>query len=139
MYYKKGIGILGQLLIETHGIYAGQLNLKETTLFPFVNAIRFLAIRENIIETSTLTRIDQLSEQLFSKEHKEKYKLLFRKLLNYRLLYGNDANYEASHFLNITKLSKAKRKEIKEIIKTSLSLCYQLRRVIEKEGSYGDE
>ncbi|MCQ6281945.1 DUF294 nucleotidyltransferase-like domain-containing protein [Bacillus sp. EB600] len=139
MYYKKGIGILGQLLIETHGIYAGQLNLKETTLFPFVNAIRFLAIRNNIIEASTLTRIDLLPERLFSKEDKEKYKQQFIKLLNFRLLYGNDSNYEASHFLNIMKLSKVKKKEIKEIIKTTLSLCYQLRRLIEKEGSYGDE
>jgi len=76
---------------------------------------------------------------LISKEDQKKYKQQFIKLLNFRLLYGNNSNYEASHFLNIMKLSKVKKKEIKEIIKTTLSFCYQLRRLPEKEGSYGDE
>jgi CBS domain-containing protein len=123
IHFKKGIGIFGQFLTETHGSYAGQLHLKETTLIPFVNAIRFLAIKEKIIESSTLSRINLLTDR--SLHDKEKYKNLFIKLLNYRLLYGNDSNYEASHFLNISKLSKRHKKELKEIIKAASFLFYQ--------------
>ncbi|GAE46136.1 DUF294 nucleotidyltransferase-like domain-containing protein [Mesobacillus boroniphilus] len=33
MYMKKGVGVLGQLLVETHGAYTGAINLKETAFF----------------------------------------------------------------------------------------------------------
>jgi CBS domain-containing protein len=127
IYYKKGIGILGQLLTETHGSYTGQLNLKETMLLPFVNSIRLLAMKERIFETSTLSRINHLSEDVFSEEEKESYKHQFSTILKYRLLYGNHSDYEASHYLNIASLSKAQKKEIKEVLKTVLSLGNHLR------------
>lgn len=139
IYYKKGIGILGQFLTETHGSFTGQLNLKETTLLPFVNSIRFLAMKERILESSTLSRINRLSEEVFSEEEKESYKHQFSNILKYRLLYGNHSNYEASHYLNIASLSKPQKKEIKEILKTVISLSNQLRRLTEKEGLYGGE
>jgi CBS domain-containing protein len=133
IYYKKGIGILGQFLAETHGSFTGQVNLKETAIFPFVNSVRFLAIKEKIFETSTLSRINRLSEKVFSKEEKETYMHHFSTLLKYRLLYGNHSDYESSHYLNITTLSKVQKKEIKEILKTARSIYDQLRRLIEKE------
>ena len=139
LYFKKGIGILGQLLAETHGNFSGQLNLKETTLIPFVNSVRFLAIKEKIFATSTLSRINQLPDKIFSKEEKETYKLHFSALLKYRLLYGNHSDYEASHYVDITKLPKAQKKELKEILKTVITLGNHLRRLIEKEGFYGGE
>lgn len=127
IYYKKGIGVLGQFLTETHGSFTGQLNVKETILLPFINSIRFLAMKENILETSTMSRINRLSEEVFSEEEKESYKHQFSTILKYRLLYGNHSNYEASHYLNIASLSKAQKKEIKEILKTVLSLGNRLR------------
>ncbi|MDP4104125.1 MAG: DUF294 nucleotidyltransferase-like domain-containing protein [Bacillota bacterium] len=139
LYFKKGIGVLGQFLAETHGNFSGQLNLKETAFIPFVNSVRFLAIKEKMFETSTLSRINQLPDEIFSKEEKEAYRHHFSKLLKYRLLYGNHSDYEASHYLNIAKLSKVQRKEIKEIIKSAVSLCYQLRRLVEKDGYNGGE
>jgi CBS domain-containing protein len=139
LYSKKGIGILGQFLAETHGNFSGQLNLKETTLIPFVNSVRFLALKEKIVETSTLSRISQLPEAIFSKEEKETYKDHFSTLLKYRLLYGNHSDYEASHYLDIKKLPKAQKKELKEILKTVILLANHLRRLIEKEGFYGGE
>jgi CBS domain-containing protein len=139
LYFKKGIGILGQFLAETHGTFSGQLNLKETALIPFVNSIRFLAIKEKIFETSTLSRINQLTDEIFSKDEKETYKHHFSTLLKYRLLYGNHSEYDASHYLDITKLPKAEKKELKEILKGVISLGHHLRRLIEKEGFYGGE
>jgi CBS domain-containing protein len=139
IYYKKGIGVLGQLLPETHGSFSGQLNLKETALLPFVNSIRFLALKENIFETSTLSRINHLSEKVFSEEEKESYKSQFSMLLKYRLLYGSHSNYDASHYLNITRLSKMQKRELKEILKTVISLGNHLQRLIEKEGFHGNE
>jgi CBS domain-containing protein len=139
LYFKKGIGVLGQLLAETHGNFSGQLNLKETTLIPFVNSVRFLAIKEKIFETSTLSRINQLPDIIFSKEEKETYKLHFSTLLKYRLLYGNHSDYASNHYVDITKLPKAQKKELKEILKTVITLGNHLRRLIEKEGFYGGE
>ena len=48
LHIKKGIGVLGQLLVETHGAHTGSLNIKETALFPYVNAARLLAVKANL-------------------------------------------------------------------------------------------
>lgn len=137
MYFQKGVGILGQFLVEEYGKNAGTLNLKEKVLFPFVNAIRFLAVKENIIESPTLVRLDKLSAKLLP--NKDIYVSQFLLLLNYRLLYGNHKDYETGHFLSIGKLSKVEKKELREIIKTATSLCQYVRRLVEKEGYHGNE
>lgn len=137
MFFQKGVGILGQLLVEEYGIHAGTFNLKEKAIFPFVNAIRFFALKENIIEAPTITRLEKLSEALLP--NKENYKQQFLKLLNYRLLYVDQSNYETGHFLLIEKLTKEQKKELKEIIRTAVSLCNYARRIVEKEGKHGDE
>lgn len=133
MNLKKGVGVLGQLLTETHGIHTGSLNIKEKALYPYVNAIRILAIKAKIIETSTLARIDKLPEHWFSTNEKKMYKEQLLKLLNYRLQFGDHTNYEAGHFLLIDNLSKNQRKEIKEIIKTGISLYQHAIKIVEKE------
>lgn len=137
MFYQKGVGILGQFLVEAYGAHAGALNLKEKVLFPFVNAIRFLALKENIMDAPTLIRLDKLSAELLP--DKERYKQQFSKLLNYRLLYGKHADYETCHFLLIERLTKAQKKELKEIIKTAISLYHFARRNAEKDGKLGVE
>lgn len=134
MNLKKGIGILGQFLTETHGIYAGALNIKDKILFPYINAVRLLAIQEQIFETSTLSRLDHISSERISSPEKEKYKKQFIKLLYDRLQFVNQKDYQSSHYLFIHHLNKEQQKELKEIIKTGLTLYQQTRRMIEKEG-----
>lgn len=136
MNLKKGIGVLGQFLTETHGTYAGSLNIKDKILFPYINAVRLLAIKERIFETSTLSRLDQISCEKIPNHEKEKYKQQFITLLNDRLQFANQQDYQSSHYLSIDQLNKEQRKEIKEIIRTGFTLYQDARRIIEleKEG-----
>lgn len=135
MNLQKGIGVLGQILPEIHGTYSGTLNLKDKALFPYINAVRLLAIKESILEPSTLTRLDRISEQCIPFHEKEKYKQHFNMLLNYRLQFGNHSDYISGHYLPINNLNKEQKKDVKNILKTGLSLYQFARKIIEKEGS----
>ncbi|MEH7179940.1 DUF294 nucleotidyltransferase-like domain-containing protein [Neobacillus vireti] len=135
LYRKKGIGVLGQILVETHGPHTGSLNIKETALFPYVNGIRLLALKGNIMETSTLTRLEKLSEFELSFNMKELYKQQFMKLLILRLSLSQSDNYENSHYLPICPLSKKQKEEIKEILKNGAALYRYVRNLIEKEDT----
>jgi CBS domain-containing protein len=125
---KKGIGVLGQLLVETHGKHTGSLNIKETALFPYVNTVRLLAIKNNLLETSTLSRLEKLQVP-----DKELYKELFLKLLNYRLLFSSQKDYESGHYLLIDTLTKKQKNELKDIIKHGAQLHQTVRKLIEME------
>lgn len=129
LHFKKGIGVLGQLLVETHGVHSGFLNLKETAFFPYVNAVRLLAVKENLLETSTLSRLDKLEMH-----DKDFYAAMFLKLVNYRLLYASQTDYDSGHYLPVDNLTKEQKNEIKDIIKTGITLHQTVRKLIEKEG-----
>lgn len=117
MFLKKGVGLLGQLLVETHGPFTGSLNLKETAFFPFVNAARLLSFYEEIKETSTLYRISLLSEAVMPHKYKSLFSNNFSALLDYRLKHGSHRDYDSEHYVNINKLTKDEKKALKEIIK----------------------
>lgn len=133
LHLKKGIGVLGQILVETHGPHSGSLNIKEKALFPYVNAIRLLAIKGNIFETSTLSRLKKLPEIELPTIKKELYKQLFLKLLNLRLSLSKPDNYENSHYLPVASLSKKQKEEVKEILKNGAALYRYVRNLVEKE------
>lgn len=132
MHIKKGLGVLGQFLVESHGLHSGSLNIKETAVFPYVHAFRLLAYKENIYETSTLSRLNQLSKNIMSTNDQQSYKAHFLKLLNYRLLYCDHSNYDNGHYLSIDLLSKTEKKDLKEIIKLGNQLHQYTRKLIEK-------
>lgn len=133
LYLKKGIGVLGQILAESHGPHTGSLNIKETALFPYVNAIRLLAIKGNILEPSTISRLENLSEIELPSIKRELYKQQFIKLLNFRLSLSKPDNYENSHYLPISTLSKKQKEEVKEILKNGAALYRYVKNLIEKE------
>lgn len=133
MYHKKGISVLGKIITETHGPYSGSLNIKETAILPFVNAARLLAIKANSQDTSTLSRLEYLSDSRFSASSKEQ----FLKLLQFRLWFGNHTNYEAGHYLPISSLTKEQKKDLKEAIKHGEALTQFAIRLIEKDDSLG--
>ena len=131
MRLQKGIGVFGQLLVETHGSHTGEINLKQTTLFPYVNAVRLLALKEGVMKTSTLARLDSLSDKTSPVKHQD-YKDKFTQLLQFRLVYGKQENYEAVHYVTIDSLSKEQKKELKEIMKTGIELYNDTTKTIEK-------
>ncbi|MGZ4159232.1 MAG: DUF294 nucleotidyltransferase-like domain-containing protein [Neobacillus sp.] len=127
LHLKKGIGVFGQILVETHGVHAGSLNIKDIALFPYVNAIRLLSIQENLMETSTLSRLDCLQIK-----DKELYKKMVLSLLDYRLRFGNHTDYDSGHYLRVDLLTKEQKKDVKEIIKNGAALYQYARKQIVK-------
>ncbi|PAQ13907.1 hypothetical protein CD798_12950 [Bacillaceae bacterium SAOS 7] len=109
-YMKKGIGVFGQFLTESNGPYKDCLELKHTAFFPYVNSIRLLAIKENLEQTSTLSRIHALSKLPAYNRQLEPYADHFDKLLSYRLQYAD------GYHLNVKKLNKIEKLGLKQII-----------------------
>jgi signal-transduction protein with cAMP-binding, CBS, and nucleotidyltransferase domain len=79
------LGLFHRLIPDnTHGPHKGKLNLKYHGLLPLVENIRLLSLREGIMATSTLTRIDTLHE--------------------HGILSGNEQDYLSGAFYHITQL-----------------------------------
>ncbi|WP_227937587.1 DUF294 nucleotidyltransferase-like domain-containing protein [Alkalihalobacillus deserti] len=121
MRIQKGIGFFGQILTETHGIHTGSIHIKNYGFFPYVNAVRLLAIKENINVTSTLSRLHQLSQLPSYKQELNRHQLNFKKLLDYRLMSGQEKdNYEDIHYLHIKEMNRKQQKELKQILKDAV-------------------
>lgn len=132
MYVKKGVGVLGQLLVETHGAYTGSINLKETAFLPFVNAARLLSLFEGIKETATLSRISHISESVLPHHDKSLYSNNFSALLDYRLKHGSHRDYDSGHYVNINKLTKDEKKVLKQILKVGEQFYEHVRKLLER-------
>lgn len=117
MHVKNVIGPIGQILVERYGIYQGCVDLKYAAFLPYVNAIRLLSIKEGIYETSTLVRMNQLIQLNGYEKILLNCDKNFSDLLKYRLSLVQGETYPDTHYLNIEKLSKKDRKEIKRILK----------------------
>ncbi|SEM97688.1 CBS domain-containing protein [Mesobacillus persicus] len=139
MHIRKGIGILGQFLVESHGAFSGHLNVKETAIFPYVNAARLLAIREKILETSTLDRLKHLPDSVLPFSKRKQSIEQFQQLQNLRLTFASPLDYESGHFIAIDQLSKQQRKMVKEILKDGVHLFEYARKLVEKEDFHGHE
>ncbi|WP_043931249.1 DUF294 nucleotidyltransferase-like domain-containing protein [Bacillus sp. EB01] len=139
MHIKKGVGVLGQLLVETHGPFTGMINIKETGLLPYINSARILAIHEEIAETSTIGRFRRLPDSILSASERIYYECRFSKLLDFRLAFGGHENYEAEHYLHPGKLTKDQKKELRAILLDGVHLFEKVRKLIEKESRHGNE
>jgi CBS domain-containing protein len=132
-HIKHAVGPLGQLYVEPSGKYEGCIDLKKAAFLPYVNAIRLLAIKEGIDETSTLERIDRLSKIDEYKEELPYYKRNFEKLLEYRYnLFHHADSYDDVHYLNIKNLSKVEKREIKNILRDGKKLHHYVQGIIDK-------
>lgn len=121
-HVKNVIGPVGQLLVERHGLYQGCINLKYSGFLPYVNAVRLLSIREGIIDTSTLVRINKLIQMPVYTDLLKYSEINFKDLLNYRLLLTQAETYSDTHYIKVEKLTKSQQKDIKRIIKDGIKL-----------------
>ncbi|MBM7603542.1 CBS domain-containing protein [Metabacillus crassostreae] len=132
-HIKNSVGPLGQIYVEPIGQYEGCIDLKKTAFLPYVNAIRLLAIKEGLNETSTLQRINKLCEINSCYNELSHYRDNFDKLLKYRsLLYSNAEAYDDVHYLNVKKLTKQEKREIKDILRDGKKLHQFVQRIIDK-------
>lgn len=132
MHIKNIIGPLGQILVERYGTYQGCIDLKYSAFVPYVNAIRILAIKEGIYETSTLARISQLTQQKEYGQLLQNCEQNFELLLKYRLSLYKVNDYSDTHYLRIAGLEKEKKKQIKQILKTGVRIHDEVIELIEK-------
>lgn len=136
-HLRKGIGVFGQLLPAMTGEETGQLNIKEKVFFAYVNSLRLLALKEKILAPDTLSRFEQLPKENY--ETIMKYRNEFLKLLHYRLHFQKDAkNYEKVHLLNVERLSKQEKQELKQIMKRGYKLFSETKAMIEKDVRHGN-
>ncbi|MFP7202534.1 DUF294 nucleotidyltransferase-like domain-containing protein [Lysinibacillus halotolerans] len=121
-HIKSVIGPMGQILVEQHGVYQGCINLKYAAFLPYVNSIRLLSIKEGVYNTSTLERIEQLKKKVRYKDLLQYSFENFSTLITYRMSLFHSKNYDDTHYLNIKKLSKEQRKQLKRILKDGKKL-----------------
>ncbi|MEQ2525944.1 hypothetical protein EKG37_09075 [Robertmurraya yapensis] len=130
MHVKNAVGPLGQFIVEEHGINEGAINLKYTAFLPYVNAVRLLAIKEGIYDTSTLERIEQLVRLNGYGAAMRESKKHFLDLLIYRSSLYQSKTYDDTHFLKVKKLSRVEKKEIKQILKDGKRLHHYVSELI---------
>ncbi|SDL91695.1 DUF294 nucleotidyltransferase-like domain-containing protein [Sediminibacillus halophilus] len=132
-FYRKGIGIFGQLLPEQQGEQSGTIHLKQKALFPYVNALRLLALKNKIFAPSTLSRFSQLPEGYQSLQTYEKD---FRALLDFRLKFRREAKtYKEVHLISIQDLSKQEKQELKSMMRKGYKLFSKTKTKIEEACS----
>lgn len=130
---KKGIGIFGQLLPEQKGENEGDINIKQTAYFPYVNALRTLALLRGVYASSTLSRFSELKERYPSIAPFEKD---FHSLLEFRLRYQTKSStYEGVHLLPVKQLTKDDKQQLKVWIKHGHHLLSTMKSIMRKEGA----
>ena len=133
MHMKTAIGPLGQLIVEEKGIHTGSIDLKYSAFLPYVNAVRILAIKEGILDTATIDRLNRLIALPKYQQELLDYKINFQKLFHYRLgLFQQADSYDDTHYLNIKHFSKEKKKELRKILKDGKKLHQYVSGIIEK-------
>ncbi|MGO4890032.1 DUF294 nucleotidyltransferase-like domain-containing protein [Anaerobacillus sp. MEB173] len=127
---RRGIGVFGQFLVETHGKHSGCIHVKNRILFPYVNSLRLLALKEKIEQPQTVLRFDELPSYY---QQIKKYKPAFSKLLSLRLKFQqHEESYETIHYLKVSHLSHQEKKDLKDITRSGYKLYQETKKLIEK-------
>ncbi|MFC4402134.1 DUF294 nucleotidyltransferase-like domain-containing protein [Gracilibacillus xinjiangensis] len=132
-YIRKGIGIFGQLLPEQSGPMTGHIHLKTTAFFPYVNALRLLALVNHDLHVSTAVRFQCLKDSYpFLLEYEDQ----FERLLEFRYKHTKKAkNYDEVHYVSLKQLSKSDKQELKHFMKSGAELFDKTKNFIENECS----
>ncbi|WP_088104487.1 DUF294 nucleotidyltransferase-like domain-containing protein [Halalkalibacter urbisdiaboli] len=117
---RRGVGPFGQLLVETKGEHQGKFDLKQIALFPFVNGLRLLALKEEIYETSTHSRFELLPAKY---KRVKALQTSYDQLLQKRLVWQRDVTtYDDIHYLSVKKLSTEDKKQLKKWVQEGRDL-----------------
>ncbi|WP_100405784.1 DUF294 nucleotidyltransferase-like domain-containing protein [Bacillus solitudinis] len=117
---RRGIGPFGQLIVETKGEHQGQFNFKQVALFPYVNGLRLLALKEGIYETATLQRFQQLPESYQRiKDFQSSFKALLAKRLEWQC---NVTSYDDIHYLSVKHLPSEDKRQLKKWVQEGHNL-----------------
>ena len=118
VHHRVMVNVFGQLLTVKYGEHYGSIDIKYGAYIPFVNAIRWFAIRHHIKTTSTLSRLEQLYlKKQFSDDEYLQYRKAFVHFLSLRFIAGFeevDHYYESLNMIHPKKLDKETVKQIKQ-------------------------
>lgn len=134
MHIKRATNPLGQLVVIESGKHIGTIDLKYSAFIPYVNAIRLLSIKAEVTATSTLERINALTDMKLIDCDWHVIRNHFTTLLNLRLSLAKVNSYEDTHYLSIRHLTKLEKKEILRILKDGKKLHQSVVKLIKKGG-----
>lgn len=130
--HKIVLNVLGQLLVEPYGEFAGCVDVKYGGYIPIINSIRLYAILAGVVETSSLGRLEalrqagELSEQQYHEMAEAISTMLYlRESAPYDYI---DGHYVTSGMVKLKQLEPEVRKKLKVALKTGR----RLQRLIEK-------
>ena len=137
MYHEEkdhnvALGWFGGLQVEKDNKeHKGTVNLKHTGIIPLIEAVRLLALREGVPQTSTLGRLDALHDLgvLDSDEHEnlaEAFRVLTDLLLR-RQIRSYRAGRKVGYHINPKKLRKKKYEGVIESLKVIDDLRKRIR------------
>lgn len=114
-------GFFGNFITETENeAFKGQVNLKHTGTLPMVEAVRLLALREAVEETSTLGRVRSLYEKgVFDDNENEGLNMAFELLTDILLnkqINDFQSGETVSYYIRTESLSKRRQKRLTEAL-----------------------
>ncbi|GAB2565813.1 DUF294 nucleotidyltransferase-like domain-containing protein [Gracilibacillus alcaliphilus] len=132
-FIPKGLGVFGQLLVERSGPRTGQMNIKTTTIFPYINALRLLAIWNHCLAVPTIDRMLVLKERY---PFIEKYQQALEGVLAFKYQRTMTAKtYDDVHYIHVDSLTKQEKQQWKEYVKQGIALFDEMKKHIENECS----
>ncbi|WP_125563590.1 DUF294 nucleotidyltransferase-like domain-containing protein, partial [Salibacterium salarium] len=128
-YLHQGVNAFGQLLPDEKGAFAGSIHIKDVGFFPYVHAMRLLAIKEGLHDSSTLRRIQKTADKYAFVENKEEH---FQHLLQLRSDFSKkQQTYEDVHYIPVHELTKRQKQMLKSAVKEGKTLFQRTKKLIE--------
>ncbi|WP_042203416.1 DUF294 nucleotidyltransferase-like domain-containing protein [Paenibacillus camerounensis] len=130
--HKATLNLLGQVLTERFGDYAGGFDIKYGVYIPLVNIVRHLALLHAVQDSSTLKRIERLSD-LDKYEHLEEIREAFLTALRMRVntpYTEQDGLLSSSDYISENDL---KNKQLMSELRESLLLVRRLHRALQRQ------
>lgn len=131
--HKIVLSPLGNLIVEAYGEYAGGFDMKYGAYIPMVNAIRLLAIKHQISDTSTCSRMEKL-QTVIEQETLDRWKEAFTFFLRMRAV--TPYQLTAEDYYTTTGILPAQQmdRRMKSKLKVMVQIGVQLQRYIQKAG-----
>jgi CBS domain-containing protein len=131
LYHKVALGVFGHFLKERYGPDAGGIDVKYGGYIPLVNAIRLLAVMHHVPASSTLARIEGLSDY-FDASEIQAWREALLVLMYWRANTPFDLDnglYNSNGKLRVHKLNREQVKSLKSAFRVAMKLQKFIERV----------
>lgn len=132
LHHKLSLGPFGNLITERYGPDAGGLDIKYGAYIPLINGIRLLSIEGAVRETSSLMRLEALSEQGFIDEDLGRR---WKEAIQFALWLRTQTPYQTDNGIYSTRgilQSEQLNRELKQRLRRALRDGQELQQVVKK-------